>query len=104
MYRNNLSELPRTNIDTLEIVIPEIVIIEPVNSLEACSAIQALRQSEIVILKLTNLEFNQAQRVVDFITGGTYAINGRTQLITKQTFLFTPNFVQVITQSSIVPR
>ena len=66
MYRNNLSELPTTNIDTLEIVIPEIAIIEPVNSLSACSAIQALRQSKIVILKLTNLEFNQAQRVVDF--------------------------------------
>lgn len=100
MYQNNLIELPTTNIHTFEIVSPEIVIIEPINSLEACSAIQALRQRKIVILKLTNLEFNQAQRVVDFITGGTYAINGRTQLISKQTFLFTPNCVQVITPLS----
>ena len=59
---------------------------------------------KVVILKLRNLESNQAQRVVDFITGGTYAINGHTQLISEQTFLFTPNCVQVITQSSVLPE
>lgn len=98
MYQNNLLELHR-----ISNKIPEIVIIEPLDSLEACSAIQALHQWKIVILKLSNLEFNQAQRVVDFIAGGTYAINGQAQLIGKQTFLFTPNCVQVITQSSVVP-
>ncbi|PSB31335.1 cell division protein SepF [Chlorogloea sp. CCALA 695] len=97
MYQNNLLELHKiTN------KIPEIVIIEPLDSLEACSAIQALHQWKIVILKLSKLEFDQAQRVVDFIIGGTYAINGHSQLIGKQTFLFTPNFVQVINQSSVI--
>lgn len=86
VYQNNLIELPRTASK-----IPEIVILEPLDSLEASSVIQALHQWKIVILKLSNLEPNQAQRVVDFITGGTYAINGHTQLISEQTFLFTPN-------------
>lgn len=99
MYRNNLIELPRTASK-----IPEIIIIEPLDSKDACSAIQALHQWKIVILKLSNLESNQAQRVVDFITGGTYAINGHTQLISEQTFLFTPNCVQVITQSDVAPE
>ncbi|PSB25148.1 cell division protein SepF [Chlorogloea sp. CCALA 695] len=97
MYQNNLLELHRiTN------KVPEIVIIEPLDSLEACSAIQALYQWKIVILKLSKLEFDEAQRVVDFITGGAYAINGHSQLIGKQTFLFTPNSVQVINQSSVI--
>lgn len=99
MYRNNLIELPRTASK-----VPEIVIIEPLDALEASSAIQALHQLKIVILKLRNLESNQAQRVVDFITGGTYAINGHTQSISDQTFLFTPNCVQVITQLSVLPE
>lgn len=97
MYQNNLIELPRTISK-----IPEIIILEPLDSKDACSAIQALHQWKIVILKLSNLESNQAQRVVDFITGGTYAINGHTQLISEQTFLFTPSCVQVITPSSVV--
>ena len=97
MYQNNLIELPRTVSK-----IPEIIILEPLDSRDACSAIQALHQWKIVILKLSNLESNQAQRVVDFITGGTYAINGHSQLISEQTFLFTPSCVQVITPSSVV--
>lgn len=97
MYQNNLLDIPITARE-----IPQIVIIEPLDSLEASSAIQALRQSKIVILKLSELESNQAQQVVDFITGGTYAIDGHTQLIGERTFLFTPNCVHVLTQSSVV--
>jgi len=37
------------------------------------------------ILKLTKLEPKQAQRAVDFVTGGTY-ITGRTEWIGEQTF------------------
>jgi cell division inhibitor SepF len=98
VYRNNLLDLPGTTNR-----IPEIVIIEPLDSLEASSAIQALRQWKIVILKLSKLEPNQAQRVVDFITGGTCAINGHTQLISEYTFLFAPNCVQIVTQASVAP-
>jgi len=98
MYQNNLLELHRVANE-----VPGIVIIEPLDSLQACSAIQALHQWKIVILKLSRLEFDQAQRVVDFITGGTYAINGHSQLIGKQTFLFTPSSVQVTNQSNVIP-
>ncbi len=98
MYQNNLLELHR-----VANKVPEIVIIEPLDSLEACYVIQALHQWKIVILKLSNLEFNQAQRVVDFLSGGIYAINGQAQLIGKQTIMFTPNCIQVITtQSGVV--
>ncbi len=98
MYQNNLLELHRITNE-----VPGVVIIEPLDSLEACSAIQSLHQWKIVILKLSKLELDQAQRVVDFITGGTYAINGHSQLIGKQTFLFTPSSVQVTNQSNVIP-
>ena len=60
MYQNNLLELHRITNE-----VPGIVIIEPLDFLEACSAIQALHQGKIVILKLSKLKFDQAQRVVD---------------------------------------
>ena len=77
---------------------PEIVVIEPHLLEETSLAIQALRELKIVILKLTKLEPEQAQRAVDFVTGGTYAICGHTQWIGEQTFLFTPKSVQVNAQ------
>lgn len=93
MHQNNLLHLPGVASE-----VPEIVIIEPLDSSAASSAIEALRQSKIVILQLSELESNQAQQVVDFISGGTYAIDGYTQLLGECTFLFTPQSVQVSTQ------
>ena len=78
---------------------PEIVVIEPRSLEEISFAIQALRDWKIVVLKLTKLDPEQAQRAADFVTGGTYAICGRTQWIGEQTFLFTPKSVQVNAQA-----
>ncbi len=74
------------------------VVIELRSFEEAAQAVQALRESKIVILKLTLLEPDQARRAADFVTGGTYAIDGHTQRITEKVFLFTPRGVQVSTQ------
>lgn len=78
--------------------IPEIIVIEPQSLEETSQAIQALRELKIVILKLTKLEPKQAQRAVDFVAGGTYAISGHTEWVGEQTFLFTPKSVQVNTE------
>jgi cell division inhibitor SepF len=40
---------------------------------------------------------DQAQRAVDFVAGGTYAIDGHQERIGESIFLFTPNCVQVST-------
>jgi cell division inhibitor SepF len=93
VYKDNLLNLPGAASR-----IPEIVVMEPRSFEEASQAIQALRESKIVILKLSALEPNQAQRSADFVTGGTYAIDGHTEWIGEQTFLFTPVSVQVSTQ------
>lgn len=82
--------------------IPEIVIIEPRDLSESSQAIQALRELKIVVLKLSKLDPNQAQRVVDFVTGGTYAIDGYTRWIGERTFLFAPRCVQVSTPGQSV--
>ena len=50
---------------------------------------------EIVILVLSELESNQMQRAVDLVTGSTYAINGYAKWIAEQTYLFTPEGVDI---------
>lgn len=94
MYQDNLLNLPGST----SMIPQQIVIIEPRSFEETSQAIQALRESKMVILKLSKLEPNQAQRAADFVTGGTYAIDGHTEWIGEQTFLFTPRYVQVSAQ------
>lgn len=96
MNQNNLLNLPGPAASR----VAEIVVLEPRSLSESSQAIQALREWKTVILKLSGLEPKQAQRAADFVTGGTYAVDGHTERLGEQTFLFTPRCVQVSTQKS----
>lgn len=82
--------------------ISEVVVIEPRSFEEMPQVIQALRERKSVVLNLTVIDPDEAQRAVDFVAGGTYAIDGHQERIGESIFLFTPSCVQVSTQSGIV--
>ncbi len=73
----------------------EVLVMEPRTFEEMPQAIQALRERKSVVLNLTIMDPDQAQRAVDFVAGGTYAIDGHQERIGESIFLFTPNCVQV---------
>ncbi|MEY2979341.1 MAG: cell division protein SepF [Prochlorotrichaceae cyanobacterium] len=77
----------------------EVMVMEPRSFEEMPQAIQALRERKSVVLNLTMMDPDQAQRAVDFVAGGTYAIDGHQERVGESIFLFTPNCVQVVTQS-----
>ena len=62
-------------------------------------AIQALRERKTVILNLTMMEPDQAQRAVDFVAGGTFAIDGHQERVGESIFLFAPSCVTVTNTS-----
>lgn len=78
----------------------EVMVMEPRSFEEMPQAIQALRERKSVVLNLTMMDPDQAQRAVDFVAGGTYAIDGHQERVGESIFLFTPNCVQVVTQSA----
>jgi len=80
--------------------VSEVVVMEPRSFEEMPQAIQALRERKSVVLNLTIMDPDQAQRAVDFVAGGTYAIDGHQERIGESIFLFTPNCVQVSTQAT----
>lgn len=80
----------------------EVIVMEPRSFEEMPQAIQALRDRKSVVLNLTMLDPDQAQRAVDFVAGGTYAIDGHQERVGESIFLFTPICVQVTTQSGNV--
>lgn len=80
--------------------ISEVVVIEPRSFEEMPQVIQALRERKSVVLNLTIIDPDEAQRAVDFVAGGTYAIDGHQERIGESIFLFTPSCVQVSTQNT----
>ncbi len=73
----------------------EVNLMEPRSFDEMPSAIQALRERKTVILNLTMMEPDQAQRAVDFVAGGTFAIDGHQERVGESIFLFAPSCVTV---------
>ncbi len=73
----------------------EVNLMEPRSFDEMPRAIQALRERKTVILNLTMMEPDQAQRAVDFVAGGTFAIDGHQERVGESIFLFAPSCVSV---------
>ena len=78
----------------------EVSLMEPRSFDEMPQAIQALRERKTVILNLTMMDPDQAQRAVDFVAGGTYAIDGHQERVGESIFLFAPSCVNVTSSSS----
>jgi cell division inhibitor SepF len=77
--------------------VAEVFLMEPRSFDEMPRAIQALRERKTVILNLTMMEPDQAQRAVDFVAGGTFAIDGQQERVGESIFLFAPSCVTVTT-------
>jgi cell division inhibitor SepF len=82
--------------------ISEVVVMEPRTFEEMPQAIRALKERKSVVLNLNIMDPDQAQRAVDFVAGGTYALDGHQERIGESIFLFTPSCVQVRTQTGVV--
>ena len=82
--------------------ISEVLVLEPRTFEEMPQAIQALRERKSVVLNLTIMDPDQAQRAVDFVAGGTYALDGHQERIGESIFLFTPSCVQVSTTGGVL--
>lgn len=81
----------------------EVVVMEPRSFDEMAQVVQNLRERKTVILNLTLMDPVDAQRSVDFVAGGTYAIDGHQERIGENIFLFTPSCVSVTTPASPQP-
>jgi cell division inhibitor SepF len=82
--------------------VSEMILIEPRSFEEMPQVIDALRSRKSVILNMTLIRQEEAQRSVDFVAGGTYAIDGHYERIGDNIFLFTPSCVQVSTPGNVV--
>ncbi|MGF1537366.1 MAG: cell division protein SepF [Elainellaceae cyanobacterium] len=73
----------------------ELVVMEPRSFEEVPDAILALRDRKAVILNLNQMDADEAQRSVDYVAGGVFAMDGHQERVNQNVFLFTPASVQI---------
>ena len=77
----------------------EVIVIEPRSFDEALDIIEELRCRRSVVLNLQFLDTEQSQRVVDFLSGATHALDGHQQRIGQGVFIFAPSNFTINSES-----
>jgi FtsZ-interacting cell division protein YlmF len=63
---------------------------------DAAKAADELRKKKAVILNMENVEKSLTRRVVDFLSGSVYALDGSVKKIAQSTYLFCPHNMDVV--------
>jgi cell division inhibitor SepF len=78
----------------------EMILMQPQSFDEMPDAVTALRERRSVILDLSMIDVDHAQRCADYVAGGAFAMDGHYRQIGHNVFLFTPNSVHISHRTS----
>jgi cell division inhibitor SepF len=78
----------------------EMILMQPQSFDEMPEAVTALRERRSVILDLSMIDIDHAQRCADYVAGGAFAMDGHYRQIGHNVFLFTPNSVHISHRTS----
>ena len=73
----------------------EVCVVKPSSVDDSREITETLLSGRTVILNLEGMDLELAQRIIDFISGATFAINGNLQKISNYIFLVTPTNVDI---------
>lgn len=73
----------------------EVVVIQPLAYDEAQIICDHIKMKRPVVLNLEKMEKNIAQRIMDFVSGSCYTLNGNLQRITNNIFIIAPENVDI---------
>ncbi|MEG1581874.1 MAG: cell division protein SepF [Clostridia bacterium] len=79
-----------------------VVIYYPKNYEDVQKLIDYLKQGESAVIDLAGISDPEAQRILDFISGAVYALNGSTHRISGNIFLLTPEGLNIVVPSKNV--
>lgn len=73
----------------------EVCVVKPSSVDDSREITETLLAGRTVILNLEGMDLEVAQRIIDFISGATFAISGNLQKISNYIFLVTPTNVDI---------
>lgn len=97
----NVNQFPKqsnknvVNLTSMQQPTSKVVLCEPRTYNEAQEIADNIVNRRAVVINLQRVDNGQAKRIVDFLSGTVYAVNGDIQKIGAETFLCTPDNVDV---------
>ena len=73
----------------------EVVLFHPANFSDTSKAADDLRSKKAVIVNMENVDKAMARRVVDFLSGCAYALDGKVKKVAQSTYLFCPHNMEI---------
>ncbi len=73
----------------------EVKIVQPTSFEDSQEICNTLLENKPVVVNLEGFDPDDAQRIMDFISGCIYAINGKYHQISKYIFIFTPENIDI---------
>ena len=73
----------------------EVYVIKPVEIDDAQTVVDFLKKNRAIVINMEGLALDQAQRIIDFIGGACYGINGELKAISSNIFIAVPNSMEV---------
>ncbi len=77
----------------------EIVVLEPASFADAREIAETLKLKKCILLNMRKTDKELSRRIVDFLSGISYAIEGQSQKVADQIYLFTPGHFDIIISS-----
>ena len=74
----------------------EVVLFHPASFNDTSKAADDLRNRKAVIVNMENVDKAMARRVVDFLSGCAYALDGKVKKVAQSTYLFCPHNMEVV--------
>ncbi len=74
----------------------EVVLFRPTSFNDCTKAADDLRDKKAIIVNMENVDKTLARRVVDFLSGCAYALDGKMNKIAASTYLFCPHSMNVV--------
>ena len=74
----------------------EVVLFHPASFNDTSKAADDLRNRRAVIVNMENIDKAMARRVVDFLSGCAYALDGKVKKVAQSTYIFCPHNMDII--------
>lgn len=73
----------------------DVILLEPLVFADSKDIIDDIRSNKVVILNLSKLDLQTADRLLDFVSGGIYAMDAKLKTIGEEIYLCVPKGVEV---------
>lgn len=73
----------------------EVYVIKPQGADDTQTIINALKQKKTIVLNMEGIAFADAQRIIDYVAGACYAINGTIKSVSEEIFIAVPESVEI---------